>query len=35
MMLIPPGINVLLAPGFTDLRRGLDGLAEPTKKSFA
>jgi transposase len=27
MMLIPPGVNVHLAPGFTDLRRGLDGLA--------
>ena len=27
MMLIPPGVNVHLAPGFTDLRRGIDGLA--------
>jgi transposase len=27
MMLIPPGLNVHLAPGFTDLRRGIDGLA--------
>jgi transposase len=27
MMIIQPGVKVHLAPGFTDLRRGLDGLA--------
>ena len=27
MMIIQPGVKVHLAAGFTDLRRGLDGLA--------
>jgi transposase len=27
MMLIPPGVKVHLAVGYTDLRKGLDGLA--------
>jgi transposase len=27
MMMIPPGVKVHLALGYTDMRKGLDGLA--------
>jgi transposase len=35
MMLIPPGVKVHLAAGYTDLRKGLDGLAVTVEQVLA
>jgi transposase len=32
MMIVPAGVKVHLALGYTDMRKGMDGLAETTQK---